>query len=325
MKMPIYTAQDLFSNLDRLRRPYQQNYLAMYSSVWEAIVVDPVLMTVPADDHMVHRADAVFDISKCVGGRAYCLRQHLDRLENSARQIGLQMPPEYDQVVEIIRTCVQAGGLRDVIIRLMVSRGPGGFTANPYECPRSELYVFVYKLKTPPPQAYEEGVTIFSAPVPVKPAFFANIKSCAYLHNALTKKAAIEAGADYGVNWDENGLLAEGATENVILVSPEGELLHPGFERVLRGVTLARVLALAENLAAEGLIKTVRMARIDRDLASRAPEVMLVGTSLDVLPVAVWDGRRVGQGRPGPVARRLLAAIRDDIAHNQDFLTPMFD
>ncbi|MFH1092046.1 MAG: aminotransferase class IV, partial [Pseudomonadota bacterium] len=223
------------------------------------------------------------------------------------------------------RTCVQAGGLRDVIIRLMVSRGPGGFTVNPYECPRSQLYVFIYKLKTPTPQAYEEGVTIVSVPVPVKPAFFANIKSCAYLHNALTKKTAIEAGADYGVNWDENGFLAEGATENVILVSPEGELLHPGFERVLRGVTLARVLALAENLTAEGLIKAVRTARIDRDLASRAREVMLAGTSLDVLPVTAWDGRRVGQGRPGPVARRLLAAIRDDIAHNQDFLTPMFD
>ena len=64
MKPPIYTAADLICRMDELRQPYHKNYLSMYSSVLGGIVLDPVLMTVPMDDHLVHRADGVFDVFK---------------------------------------------------------------------------------------------------------------------------------------------------------------------------------------------------------------------------------------------------------------------
>lgn len=325
MEIPVLTSADLAARLEDLRRPWHENYLAMYSSQWGGLVTDPVLMCLPADDHLVHRADGVFDVSKCVDGQAYCLKAHLDRLQRSAGAIGLALPPEYDHVLDIIKAAVRAGGVKDVIIRIMVSRGPGGFSTNPHECPASQLYVLIYRLKTPPKRAYEEGVTIISAPVPVKTAFFANIKSCDYLSNVLVKKAAVEAGADFAVTWDENGFLAEGSTENIILVSPGAELLIPEFERTLRGITVTRVTELAQGLAGEGLLRKVRAARIDRGLAQRCPEVILCGTSLDVLPVSQWDGRKVGGGRAGPVAKRLRELMLSDMAHNRELLTPMFD
>ena len=260
-----------------------------------------------------------------MGGQAYCLREHIARLEGSASRIDLKAPPEYERLVEIIKSVAQAGGMKDCLIRIVISRGPGGFSTNPYECPRSQLYVMAIKLKTPSAEAYEKGVTIISAPVPVKPPMFANIKSCDYLGNVLVKKAAIEAGVDYAVNWDDNGYLAEGSTENILLVTPEGELLYPGFDRVLKGVTISRTIALAETLIPSGLLKAVRPAEIDRVLAASCPEVMLTSTSMDVLPVTAWDGRAVGDGRPGPVTRRLLDLVRRDVAENREVLTPLFD
>ena len=177
----------------------------MYSSIWGGLVTDPVLMTVPVDDHLVHRADGVFDVFKCVNGQAYCLKEHLARLERSAKAIDLTMPREYEYIMDIIKAAVRAGGARDAVIRIIASRGPGGFSTNPFECPASQLYVIVTRLKTPPASAYEQGVPLVSVPVPVKAAMFANIKSCDYLGNVLVKKAALEAGVDYAVNWDEEG------------------------------------------------------------------------------------------------------------------------
>ncbi|MBU2551601.1 MAG: aminotransferase class IV [Proteobacteria bacterium] len=325
MEIPIYDPADLAARIDSLRRPWHAKYLAMYSSLYQGIVTDPVLMVVPADDHLVHRADGVFDVLKCVDGRAYRLRAHLDRLERSAAAIGLTMPADYERIHDIIRATVRAGGQPGVIVRIMVSRGPGGFTTNPYESPASQLYVLIYRLKTPASEEYERGVTIISAPIPVKQTFFANIKSCDYLANVLVKKAAVEAGVEFAVTWDENGYLAEGSTENIILVSPDRDLLIPDFERVLRGTTVARVVELAEALVDSGRLASVREARIDRKLAESCPEVMLCGTSLDVLPVRVWDGRTVGDGRPGPVAKALLELLRVDMTTNTALLTPIMD
>jgi branched-subunit amino acid aminotransferase/4-amino-4-deoxychorismate lyase len=323
MNIPIYRPADLAGDLERLRQPWHKNYLAMFSSVIGGIVTDPVLMTVPVDDHLVHRADAVFDALKCVNGNAYCFREHMARLERSALGIDLKMPPEYDHIEDYVRATMQAGGERDTMVRIIVSRGSGSFSTNPYDCPRSHMYIVITNLKTPPDEEYEKGVAIISAPVPVKPPIFANIKSCDYLGNVLIKKAAVEAGVKYAVNWDELGYLAEGSTENIILVSEENELLLPEYARVLKGVTLSRTVALAEKLVQEGMLKAVRNTGIDREIASRAREAMLTGTSLDVLPVTLWDNNKVGDGNVGPVAKRLLELMREDVRSNTDVLTPM--
>ena len=325
MSVPILNSVDLFNKINECRQPWHQDYLAMYSSVFGGIVTDPALMVIPIDDHLVHRADGVFDVFKCVNGKAYCLDEHLNRLQRSAAPLGLNMPDVFQDIEKIIKAAVKAGNAGDVLVRIIVSRGPGGFGTNPYECPASQLYVVVTRLKPPKPEKYVNGVSIISAPVPVKPRVFANIKSCDYLGNVLVKKAAMEAQVDFAVNYDENGFLAEGSTENIFLISPDQKMLIPKFERVLRGVTLSRVTHLAETLVKEGMLKGIEGADIDRELAASCPEVMLCGTTLDILPVTVWDGRRIGDGKPGPVAGRLLELIKKDITENDEVLTTLLD
>jgi len=119
--------------------------------------------------------------------------------------------------------------------------------------------------------------------------------------------------------------LAEGSTENIFLVSPEKELLVPAFDRILKGITITRVMELAQNLVDEGLLSGVFNRKIDLTAVENAAEVMLCGTSIEVVPVRLWDNRVVGSGHPGPVARRLLEVLRHDQQSNQALLTPMFD
>jgi branched-chain amino acid aminotransferase len=321
---PLLTLDDFRREADRFRKPWHDNYLAMYSSLFGGIVTDPVLMLVPVDDHLVHRSDGVFDVFKCVNGKAYGMTPHLDRLQRSSLGIDLAWPVDRDGLERIIGDVVRAGGEKDCMVRIMISRGPGGFTTNPYECPASQLYVVVTRLKPLPEAWHRDGVVIISADQLAKTGRWATIKSVNYLQNVMVKKAAVEAGVDFAVTWDDRGYLAEGATENIMLVSPDRELLVPEFDRVLRGVTVTRVMELARELVADGRLTAVRTSRIDRATAQLAEEVMLCGTSLNVLPVSRWDDRPVGDGRPGPVARSLMALLERDVRENPDMQTDLF-
>ena len=85
-----------------------------------------------------------------------------------------------------------------------------------------------------------------------------------------------------------------------------------------------RLMVLAEDLVREGVLVGIRQTHINRARAGSCVEVMLCGTTLHVMPVREWDGRKVGQGKPGPVARRLRQALLEDMRSNDEVLTPLF-
>lgn len=295
----------------------------MYSSQWQGVTTDPDLMAIPIDDHLVHRGDGVFDVMRCVRGKIYQLEQHLERLDRSAKAISLDVLPEYDRVREIIKELVLVGGEKDCLIRVILSRGPGSFGANPYDCPKSQMYVIVTRFKSLPDAYLRDGVSLITSQIPMKKPFFANIKSCNYLHNVLMKMEAIKAGCQYSVAVDEDGFLGEGSIENIGLLSAEGVLKFPEFEKILSGTTARRVFQLARKLVEEGVIKDVKFAKIPPQEASKAKEIFLTGTSLGIISVVSYDGGRVGLGVPGPVYSRLLSLLWEDMTENQDLLTEL--
>jgi branched-chain amino acid aminotransferase len=323
-KWPVFRSpQELAKAADAWRRPWHDQYYVLFSSYYGGFVTDPAMWGVPPDDHMVHRGDAVFEALKCVGGRVYCLEPHLTRLRNSAAGLELALPPELDDLVDILREAYVLGGAEDLLIRLNVSRGPGSFTVNPYDSERSHLYVTTTALKRPAPVKYEKGVRLQTAPFPAQTAMAA-IKSCNYLQQALAKKAALDAGADYVVSFDQNGLLTEGATENAVVVTKSGELLAPSYERVLKGVTLGRVLAHAQDLVKEGLLRSAGIRDIAKgEMEREAREILLTATTFDVLAATTWDGRPVGDGLVGPVARELGRRLEKEIREDAAFATDL--
>ena len=322
MIVPLLSFDQVIDRLLTMRQPYLSNYLAVYSSWYGGIITDPALMMLPLDDHMVHRGDGVFEVFKCTDWNIYALARHLDRMKRSMAASFLEPPVDDERLIEIIRETVLAGNTGTCLVRLFVSRGPGSFSANPYDTVGSQLYVIVVAHVPTAPEKYERGVKLVTSGIPIKTDYFATVKNCNYLPNVLMKKDAVERGADFSVSLDENGFLAEGSTENVGIVTKKGELLIPRFSRTLRGITVTRVMEIAGGLT-DARLNAATEADITPEQACDAAEVMIFGTSFAILPVVEYDGNRIGDGRPGPVFRRLLELMVQDETKNPEMLTPV--
>lgn len=292
-------------------------YKAMYSSWLGGIVTDPALMFVPVDDHIVHRGDGVFEAIKFVDGKVYGLKRHLLRLENSAHQIGLKKDWTVDSLTQLILETSRASGVTDGLIRLYCSRGPGGFTTNPYESIGDQVYIVVTQLKNPPNEKYEKGLTVKASQVPAKETFWANIKSCNYLPNVLMKKESVDWGVDFTISVDDSGYIAESSTENCAIISSDGEFLVPSFSRTLRGITISRMMELAQPMIASGVLKGIREAQYKIEDILSAREMMMLGTTMDVLPVVRFENKSIGSGEPGPIYREFLRLLRADVDGNE--------
>lgn len=285
---------------------------ACYISWMKGIVTDPKWILIPMDDHMVHRGDGVFEAIKFVDKKPYLLRPHLSRLQNSAKQLSFKAAHHLENIEELIKETLEVSGLESGLIRLFLSRGSGSYTTNPYDPENSELVIAVMELKPPKPSHYEEGVSVGISKVSPKESFWAQVKSCNYLPNVMMKKEAVDLGLDYMIGVTETGELTESSTENLILVDAHGLLCRPKKDRILRGCTMIRAFELAsENRVAETFEKALTV----QDLIS-AKEVMMVGTTLDVLPVTKFEGKKIGSGHVGPVAQKLLKLIKLDQTSN---------
>ncbi len=320
--LKVLSRDEIFSKEPEWRVPGGSKYFSMYSSAFGGVVTDPALMVVPMDDHMMHRGDGIFEAFKCVNGYIYNLEAHLERLQRSAKFISLNLPFDLDTIRRIIIETVAMGGVRNCMVRVFVSRGLGGFDCAPKECPKSNLYVIAMEAWTAPEYFYTEGVSAITSRIPVKPAFFAQVKSCNYLPNVLVAMEAEKNKADFAIVLDPQGYLAEAATENVSIVSEEKIFMYPKFDHMLKGTSLLRGVELAKELIKTGDLKGISQANISRQDAYKSSEMLLFGTGPNVLPIVKYDGKAIGTGKPGPVFRRLAELFQKDVKENKKVLTP---
>jgi branched-chain amino acid aminotransferase len=327
MQMSNYQQKPILGReewLKRLPSPEKKLY-AMYSSVLDCIVTDQGLMAVPVDDHMVHRGDGVFESFKCMDGCIYNLVDHLARLDRSCRAIGIGLPVPLDEMEDIIIQTVRAGDRRNALVRLLVSRGQGTMGINPYACFKPELYIVVYELPRTNIDALPEGVSVAISKVPIKPGIFAQVKTCNYLPNVLMKKEAVDMGVDFTITLDENRFLGEGATENIGIVTRGKELFMPPPERVLAGTTAKRAMEFAKQLKAERALTTAEFRPINLGAVRSAAEVHIYGTTPNITPVTLFEGKPVGDGKPGPIAKRLFDMLKEEMVPDSSRLTKVFD
>lgn len=305
---PLITLENLPSHLPA---SLKRSYSLMYSSWLGGWTADPRLMMIPIDDHMVHRGDGVFEALKAVNGKIYLLKPHLERMRLSAESIGLkpfENWPRVEQIVSETWAMAKANGQSEAIVRIFLSRGPGNFSTNPYDTDGSQLYVMITELKPFPKQQ----ATVGWSQIPVKSDWLAVVKSCNYLPNVMMKKEALDRGVDFTVSKDADGNLAEGSTENIALVDAAGNLVHPQLHRILKGCTMTRAFELAKPLISEGLLKSIQVRKITATELANAREIMMMGTTLDVLPVTEFEGTPVGDGKVGAVAARLNQLVIAD-------------
>eukprot|EP00250_Pteridium_aquilinum_P006236 c16194_g1_i1 orf=308-1600(-) len=315
--IPVLSTEEAMSKLKAnvQNSTQHESYGAMYSSVLEGITTDAALMVLPIDDHMVHRGHGVFDTAVISKGYLYELDAHLDRLLRSASMAKIIPPYSRQMLRDILVKTVAVSNVKEGFLRYWLSAGPGGFSLSSKECAHASFYAIVIHDSS---SESHEPVKVITSSVPMKPPMFATMKSVNYLPNALSLLEAEEQGAFAGIWVDDEGFVAEGPNMNVAFVSKTGELIMPGFDKILSGCTAKRVLALAQESlnkleGQNGNLKEVTVRAISVEEGKDAAEMMLIGSKLSVLPVVQWDEQQIGNGKPGPISLALKALMEDDI------------
>lgn len=308
--IPICETEEYMSRLLSTRRAGERGVLAFYEHRIGAICKDPRLMLMPMDDHLAHRGDGIFESMKFEHGKLYQVDEHLRRMQRSARGIFLDPPCSWDKLREIIFEVARAAETEAGLIRVLMGRGPGGFGIDPSECPVSSLYVIAYTYKDLPASIYENGLTAFRSSIPAKPAYLAKIKNANYIPNVLMRHEAGERGYDLPFSFDDDDYLAEGATENIVLVDSEGTFVIPELTNALTGTTLMRAIDLLKD------DMRIEYRRVREDDIYRAREVMVLGTSAECVSVVRFEGQPIHDVRRGPVSEKLKALLSQDLVDN---------
>ena len=311
--LQILGPEEVLSRLKGLREKQPVKFSAFYSSHIGGVVTDPALMVIPFDDHMVHRGHGIFDTAAIVDGKIYDLEAHLDRFHRSAAASKLTLPCERKEMREIIIQTTAASGQKNGSIRYWMSSGTGNLGLVPAADAESGFFVMIFPGLAYDDSYYTDGMRVMTTTFPIKPPLYAKTKSTNYLPNVLMQLEAKEKGFDNGVFTDTDGNVGEGSNMNMEFVTKDGILRHPRFDNILSGCTVLRLLELAPVLVDQGVIKGIKIGDIPVEEAKNAAEMMLIGSSIYVAPVVEWDGKTIGNGKPGPVAKAMRLLLEQDM------------
>lgn len=258
-------------------------------------------------DHGLLYGDGVFEGLRIYRRRVFRLDAHLERLAASAQAIGLALPLAGAALADAVRETVRANRQEDGYIRLVVTRGDGPLGLDPTPCTQPRLIIIVADIAVYPPELYAAGVRVVTAATRQVPAASVDprIKSLNYLKNVLARLEAQVSGAAEALMLNAEGFVAECTADNVFAVRAGVVRTPPAIEGALDGITRAVVRELASD-AGLGW----REERLGRYDLFTADECFLSGTGAELVPMIELDGRRIGDGVPGPVTRRLTTGLR---------------
>lgn len=263
-------------------------------------------------DHGLLYGDGVFEGIRAYNGRVFRLKEHIDRLYDSAKVINLAVPMDKEDFAEMILETLRKNSLRDAYIRPIVTRGKGDLGLDPRKCPKPTVICIAVEWGAMYGDLYEKGLTAITVSVRRNPAeaMPPNVKSLNYLNNIMAKIEANYKGGDEAIFFDTNGYISEGSGDNIFVVK-NGVLITPPTLNNLRGITRQVVLEIAESIGIP--IKEQNLGYYD---LYAADEIIVTGTAAEVAPITLIDGRSVGNGKPGAITRQLMAAFRA-VAENE--------
>jgi branched-chain amino acid aminotransferase len=253
----------------------------------------------------------VYEVTRTFNGKPFRLRDHMERLYTGLKYLELkcgltmeQMEAATQETIEVNRPCFPAG--LDYEINHDVSHGPGGFYASALpEGARPTVMIHLWPIRTVPPVYYEKGVPAVIPPQHSIPARLLDPK--AKLRGRVHfMVAGIQARKMNPKAWalltDEDGFITEGTGANFFLVK-DGALFTPEPRNILRGITRKALMELAAKM---GL--TCHERNLEPYDVMVADETFFTTTPYSIVPMTSLDGYQIGDGLPGPVTRRLIAA-----------------
>ncbi len=258
-------------------------------------------------DHGLLYGDGVFEGIRSYNGRVFKLDEHLERLYDSAKSIMLEIPISIETMKETVLETLRRNHLREAYIRLIITRGVGDLGLDPDKCPKPSIIIIADKIVLYPQKFYEDGLEIVTASVRRNYAEAINprIKSLNYLNNILAKIEGKQAGAEEVLMLNADGYVVECSGDNIFWIKNGTLVTPPVHMGILEGVTRNSVI----DIAREAGIRLEERVFTRHDLYI-ADECFLTGTAAEVIPVVKIDRRAIGDGQPGKMTQRLIAAFR---------------
>jgi branched-chain amino acid aminotransferase len=259
---------------------------------------------IPLLDWGFLRGDCTYDTVHVWRGRFFRLQDHLDRFLRNVGRLRLALPVGRDELEAILHACVARAGLSDAYVQAICTRGlPPAGSRDPRLC-RNRLYAYAVPfIWIATPERQEQGLHLVVSSVQRVPEASVDptVKNFNWLDLLGGLFQALETGADLPVLVDARGDLTEGPGFNLFLVR-DGRLATP--ERgALDGITRRTAIELAALLQIP-----VEVRAVARSETVDAEEAFLTSTAGGIVPITRVDGRVLGDGRPGPITRRLREA-----------------
>jgi len=258
-------------------------------------------------DHGLLYGDGVFEGIRVYNGRVFKLGRHVERLFMSAKAISLDVGRTEEAVCEAILSTLRKNKIRDGYIRPVVTRGVGDIGIDPRKCTKgATLIVITVPFPALYGDKYEKGLKVVTASYRRVPpqSLSPSIKSLNYLNNILARIEGNQRGADEVIMLDMQGYVSEATADNIFIVQGK-TVVTPYSSTNLPGVTRETVF----QLCRKNKIPIRERPFTMYDLWA-AGEVFLTGTAAEIAPVVESDGRVIGDGKPGPVTKKLMEAFR---------------
>jgi D-alanine transaminase len=254
-------------------------------------------------------SDGVYEVTPVYRGSLFRLDRHLARLSRGLRELRIKMALGEDELRAFHERLVELNDLDGADLAMVYMQVTRGVAPRTHYFPKTPVpptvYAFAKSVQRPDAEQWNGGFDAIT--VPDRRWARCDIKSIALLPNVLAMQAAVDAGATDAL-FVRDGVAIEGAHSNFVAVFGDTLATFPTTNQILPGITRAFVLELARELGYHVEERAVQLEEL-----ARATESFFTGTTTEIRPVVRIDGRPVGDGAVGPVARRLYDAFRETI------------
>ncbi len=273
-------------------------------------VVDEAHAVVSVFDRGFLYGDSVFETVRTYGGEPFALDEHLERLARSASRVLIRLPVNLAVLAAEVHRGLRAAQNPESYVRIMITRGSGPLGLDPTEVSDSRRVIIVAPLVRPPPEVYEEGVSVVTvqAQRPTDATSAEGAKVGNYLVAVLATQEATRAGAYEALFLDAKQRVVEGASCNVFAARGRTLLTPAESDGILPGITRATVIDVAKELGFDVHHEALLLGELQA-----ADEVFITSSIREIVPVVKVDERPIGRGAPGPIARQLLAALHERV------------
>lgn len=257
--------------------------------------------------HVIHYGTGVFEGFRCYetkkGSVIFRLKEHTERLFNSAKIYRMEIPYSQDEINNITVELIKKNGLKDAYIRPIAYRGYNTLGVDPFPCPVCVTIAILQWGAYLGREALELGVDVMvSSWNRMAPNTFPAMSKCCanYMNSQLIKMEAITYGFAEGIALDITGYVSEGSGENIFAIRNGIIYTPPLHASILPGITRDTVMTIAKDLGFQ-----VIEEMLTREFLYISDEVFFTGSAAEVTPIRSIDKIPIGQGKAGPITKKL--------------------